>query len=324
MKYLVGLLLLLNGLYASAQTDTSYLPHGDNVIYHRHYILDYNERHEQANWVVYYLEASESNGTAPRSDIFRPDPMVSTGSAALGDYKGSGYDRGHLAPAGDMAFSWVAMSESFFMSNMSPQTPALNRGKWKSLESKVREWAGKKYGVYVITGPVFQNNQGSIGPNRVTVPGYYYKIIFNPSDTTVVSFLMPNRKLEKGIFEYAVSVDQVEAMTGIDFLWQLPDDIENKIESGVSLNKWTTETGRLTTSVRCKGIAASTGQRCKLRTKNANGYCHLHQSQVNNPVQPSIKSTYSSSGTRCRAITKAGTRCKRKATSNGYCWQHAR
>ena len=107
--------------------------------------LGYNEKYEQASWVAYVLTREEvESGMINRTDNFRVDTSISTGSANLADYRGSGYDRGHLAPAGDMKWNATAMSESFLMSNMSPQTPSFNRGIWRSLESRVRVWAIEK------------------------------------------------------------------------------------------------------------------------------------------------------------------------------------
>ena len=110
------------------------------------------------------------NKVAKRKDNFRLDPVIKTGSAILADYKGSGYDRGHLPPAGDMAWSKEAMSESFFLTNMSPQVPALNRGMWRILEEQIRTWALKEQELYIITGTIIRPNYKTIGPNKVTVP----------------------------------------------------------------------------------------------------------------------------------------------------------
>ncbi len=104
----------------------------DAIITHTAYSLNYSEDHEQAAWVAYKLTAEKVSGTCERTDDFRPDPMVMTGSAELSDYRGSGYDRGHLAPAGDMKWSPTAMSESFYMSNMSPQRPGSTEGSGRS------------------------------------------------------------------------------------------------------------------------------------------------------------------------------------------------
>src|SRR5699024_5936330 len=115
--------------------------HADSIITHVGYHLRYHETHEQAQWVAYELTASEADGPAGRTNDFREDPSISTGSATLSDYRYSGYDRGHLIPAGDGRWSQAAMSATFLLSNMSPQDPSFNRGDWRTLESKVREWA---------------------------------------------------------------------------------------------------------------------------------------------------------------------------------------
>ena len=125
------------------------------VIEHEYYVLSYSEKHEQAYWVSYLLDSSRLNGGIDRTNDFRIDPFIKTGSATLSDYKGSGYDRGHLVPAADMNFALDAMSETFYMSNMSPQVPSFNRGIWKKLESLVREWANYEGVLYIVTGPIF-------------------------------------------------------------------------------------------------------------------------------------------------------------------------
>ena len=130
-------------------TSQEYLPKPEGeIIRHKYYTLSYNEDHEQANWVHYRLNPTFLNGTTPRINSFKVDPNVSTKSAELSDYKGSGYDRGHLAPAGDMKYSKESMIESFFMSNMSPQNPSFNRGIWRKLEEAIRRW-GKKNEIYI-------------------------------------------------------------------------------------------------------------------------------------------------------------------------------
>ncbi|MCZ6703711.1 MAG: DNA/RNA non-specific endonuclease, partial [Ignavibacteria bacterium] len=136
------------------------------MVVHREYSLSYNETHEQAEWVAYVLTADEVRMKCERTNDFREDGSVSTGSAGLADYRGSGYDRGHLSPAADnKADCPVAMSESFYMSNMSPQKPGFNRGIWRKLESKVRDWAAKYGEIYVATGPVFWDIIEKIGAN---------------------------------------------------------------------------------------------------------------------------------------------------------------
>jgi endonuclease G len=178
------------------------------------------------------------NGTEERTEDFRPDSAVSTGSAELSDYKSSGYDRGHLCPAGDMKISHTAMSESFYLSNMSPQVPSFNRGIWETLESTVRNIVCHDSEIYVVTGPIFKNNKGFIGANRVTIPGYYYKVIYSPKNKKMIGFVLPNEKCEKEIKDFSVSVDDVEKLSGINFFPKLAPSLENTLESKFDISKW--------------------------------------------------------------------------------------
>ena len=164
-------LALLFFCSSSWAQDNKYLPIGDGfeVVQHSHYTLGYSEEHEQAEWVAYELLPSEIYGSVNRTDDFREDPKVSTGSAALLDYRGSGYDRGLLAPAADFSKNGLAMSESFYLSNMSPQHPSFNRGQWAALEKQVRRWVVDKGSLYVVTGAVLND---PIGSNQVSVPSY--------------------------------------------------------------------------------------------------------------------------------------------------------
>ena len=175
-----------------------------------------------------------------RTNDFRIDYKVKTGSASLSDYKGSGYDRGHLAPAGDMKWSSTAMSESFFMSNMSPQHPSFNRGIWKKLESTVRNWAVDNGMIYIVTGPILTGNYKTIGHNDVSVPDYYYKVILDYSEPEIkgIGFILSNQKSKSSLQSFAVTIDEVERKTGIDFYHALPDGIEEQIESTIDINKW--------------------------------------------------------------------------------------
>jgi len=192
-------------------------------------------------WVSYHLTKEDLQGTAGRTDDFRPDPDIPVGKRAeLSDYKGSGYDRGHMAPAGDMNRSKKVMSESFYLSNMCPQEPTLNRNKWRILEEKARDFTLAKGESWIITGPVFMDIDGDgnkdclgrIGTNRVWVPTHFYKIIVTKNgEIKAISFLMPNWFSEGKIKDYQVPIDSIEKITGLDFLNELPDDIENVIES---------------------------------------------------------------------------------------------
>lgn len=236
----IFLFLLLTSRSVNAQT-TDYLPVPSNdLVKHSYYTLSYNENYEQANWVYYLLTDSMIiNGGEERTNRFKVDKLVVTGSAKSSDYTKSGYDRGHLCPAADMGFNPVAMEESFLMSNISPQAPDFNRGIWKELETTVRNWALKDHKILIVTGPIFKNSMGTIGPDQVLVPGYFFKIIYEPSNPPrLIAFVLPNHKSDRPLTDFAVPTDSVEKLTGFDFFSQLPDDLENKLEGRVDFAGW--------------------------------------------------------------------------------------
>ena len=211
------------------------------IIRHIGYTLSYNEEYELANWVAYELTKEEVLGTEERGDDFREDKAVSTGSAKLKDYKSSGYDRGHLAPAADFKWSAEAMSDTFFLSNMAPQDPSFNRGVWGDLEAAVRTMAYDNGSIYVVTGPVLTDGPyKTIGDSKVAVPNYFYKVILDYTDPELkaIGFILPNEGSSASLSSFAVSVDEVEEMTGIDFFPALPDDQESELEKNFSTSKW--------------------------------------------------------------------------------------
>ncbi|MGY5354450.1 DNA/RNA non-specific endonuclease [Wenyingzhuangia sp. IMCC45467] len=210
-----------------------FLPTASNKIYHHtYYSLSYNEKHEQADWVYYLLTKEYVNGTAKRKDNFRADDLITTKSASLQDYKKSGYDRGHLCAAADMKINKTAMSETFFLSNMSPQLPGLNRGEWKKLEDKVRDWAIQEDSILVVTGPVFKDNIKQIGENQVTIPGYYYKVIYDlTKPQKMTAFILPHQAKPQSFMNYQTTVNEVEKITGIDFFSILEDEFEEQLEA---------------------------------------------------------------------------------------------
>jgi endonuclease G len=263
----------------------------DIIINHSGYSLLYNEPHEQASWVAYELTKEETNKLYDRTDKFVPDPYVKTKTANDDDYAGAGYDRGHLAPASDMGWSATAMAESFYYSNMSPQTASFNRGIWKKLEEQVRSWAIENEKVYVITGPVLKSGLPFFGANKVSIPKYFYKVILDYTKPGIkgIGFILPNTGSTMPLQSYAVSIDSVEKFTEIDFFPLLPDNQEEFIEKALCFDCWNWKTNnsennsnnyeeKLQTSVRCSGLTKAGGS-CKNKTLNASGYCYLHESQ---------------------------------------------
>lgn len=211
---------------------------GDVIIYHKGYSLSYKESHEQAEWVAYMLCKTRLNSVAKRSNRFIVDPKVKTGTAADSDYSKSGYDRGHLAPAADMGWSAITMNESFYYSNMSPQLPGFNRGIWKKLEEKLRNWAAIYDTLYIATGPILDKTFPTIGTNKVSIPEYYYKVIVDLKGKKGIGFIIPNKSSSLPLTKFAVSIDSVEAATSIDFFPKIENALENKIEQKICLPCW--------------------------------------------------------------------------------------
>ena len=228
---------------SSKASVAQWLPQTKNelqIIDHTAYTLGYFEEHEQAAWVYYVLSKEECVGDEERSSSFYQDKQISTGSAANSDYKKSGYDRGHLAPAGDMSYDSLVMKESFYYSNISPQVPAFNRGIWKKLETQVRNWGMMYESCIIITGPVLSDSLPTIGVNKVSVPNWYYKIVINPHHNPVqaIGFLMRNESSSAEFSEFVVTIDSIEVVSGIDFFADLPTSCEQMIESTVNGSYW--------------------------------------------------------------------------------------
>lgn len=319
------------------QPYTLVLPESNNScqrINHTAFSLCYNEAHEQAEWVAYMHTASRTQKEVERTDKFLKDPKVKSGSANHADYKNSGYDRGHLAPAGDMAYNNIAMRESFYYSNMSPQVPSFNRGIWKRLEEQIRKWAVIYDTIYIATGPVLRSGLPYIGPNKVSVPEFYYKAVLVYSHQCIQStaFLLRNESSTEELQQYAISIDSLELLTGIDFFSSLPDNVEKLTESQVFINDWKWDAAtdakikkpnnKQSISTQCNATAKSTGNRCRNQTMNVNGYCGVHQSQGTS-IREKPSYPASSRSVQCSGTTKKGNRCSRTTTNpSGRCYQH--
>lgn len=211
------------------------------IIRHEGYTVSYNYLWRQPNWVGYELTRQEALGTEKRNGRFMPDPLAERGTAINADYARSGYDKGHMAPAADMKWSAVAMKESFYFSNISPQHPELNRRKWKDLEEKAREWSLTDSAIVIICGPIMEPHPSrSIGRNHVAVPQRFFKVILSPYSRTprAIGFIFPNSRSTAPLHTYAVTVDSVERAAGMDFFSALPDELEDKIEAECKPAAW--------------------------------------------------------------------------------------
>lgn len=210
------------------------------IVYHSNYALSYNEKYEQAEWVFYELKDKKEMNSDFKRPYFISDPKVKTKSADYRNYKNSGYDRGHLCPAGDMKFSKEAFDETFYTSNISPQKNDFNAGVWNRLEQKTRYWSQKYDAIYVVTGGILTEDLKTIGSEKVAVPKYFYKILMDETngEYKMIAFLVPHENSKKPLYEFVVSVDEIEKMTGIDFFPALPDKIENDLEKRSDYKAW--------------------------------------------------------------------------------------
>ena len=204
--------------------------------------VSFNSRMHVPNWVAWELTADETAGEEPRAKSFYNDPAVE-GCPETYDYSYSGYDRGHMAPAGDMKWSKDAMRSSFSLANICPQVKSLNTGAWKRLEEKCRTWAQADSSIIIVCGPILNDPiREYIGDTRVAVPKRFFKVILSPRANPArgIGFIMPNDKVVGGMQATAVSIDEVERVTGHDFFASLPDSIENIVESQCDFHLWST------------------------------------------------------------------------------------
>ncbi|WP_350289992.1 DNA/RNA non-specific endonuclease [uncultured Croceitalea sp.] len=212
----------------------------NTVVFHDYYTLSYNEPFEQAEWVMYELKKSHLTYDDRKRPYFIEDPKVKSKSADWRNYKRSGYDRGHLCPAGDRRFSEYAYNETFYTSNITPQRKDFNAGVWNRLEQQVRQWC-KKYGdLYVITGGVLEDDLEEIGEEDVDVPNSFYKIVFRKENNEIraLAFLFPHRESRKPLTSFLVPIDDLEEKTGIDFFQNQKKELQEKFESDVSKKGW--------------------------------------------------------------------------------------
>ncbi len=231
---------------AEPQLLKDYLPTqamGDQLIPHEYFSISYCTKNKNAEWVAYELNSWRVNAEkAERRHNFKQDPVWDQ-TARDADYSHSGYDRGHLVPAEDMDFSEIAMDESFYLSNISPQVPGFNRGVWKKLEHRVRNWALEHQHIYVITGPVLRKrlpkNQ-TIGEG-VEVPRAFYKVILDYQGQEGIAFLLDNEASDRDLRDFACAIEVIEQQTGINFFPSLSEEESDLMEKRFDLAHWKIE-----------------------------------------------------------------------------------
>ncbi|MCM1310172.1 MAG: DNA/RNA non-specific endonuclease [Bacteroides sp.] len=214
--------------------------HGTEIDY-ENFSVDFNPELHIPNYVVWELTAGETTGNEPRGKFMRDYTI--DGCPTSEDYTNSGYDRGHMAPAADMKFHPKAMKECFYMTNICPQSKALNSGAWKKLEEKCRLWAQADSAIIIVCGPILKPEPTEfIGKAKVAVPQAFFKVICSPyaNPPRAIGFIMNNGKVAGGLQAAAVSVDSVETLTGYDFFAPMPDSIENAMEAECRFHFWST------------------------------------------------------------------------------------
>lgn len=227
----------------------------EDAIEHSAMFLAYSEDHEQAAWVMHMLVPEVISGKVGRTNDFRPDPKVSTGTAVEEDYflktleadgtysyDGFGFDRGHLAPSADFRWSEKALSESYYYSNMSPQRAEFNRGVWAELEDAMRAYLYRNpnQSLFIVTLPVLHETLPKIDRsiNGVSIPEHYIKVALDLEKGRGIAFYMPNQSIESTLSSYAISIDEAERLSGFDFFPRLEAAVIDPIEAAFSIEDW--------------------------------------------------------------------------------------
>ncbi len=218
---------------------------GKFIIY-RGFVVNYNCFRKIPNFTIHVINLEQISSrhrekAKRRGSFYVDDYNLKNCSSTNADYKGSGYDRGHMVPAGDFYWNELLKRETFVLTNIAPQSPNLNRGVWAYLENRIRDKVhNTSHDLYVITGTIFNHDINKfIGSNRIAIPGSYYKIIYDPVSNEMFGFVMNNNaESYDGMLEsYQVSVDKIEKLTNEDFFDKLPDVMEESLESSIILFK---------------------------------------------------------------------------------------
>lgn len=242
-------------LFANSSAQTSVAQNGEQLseviipteipqqlIKYDGFTVSFNPRHHIPNYVTWELTAAETEGDFPRANNFDSDADAD-GCPEPWDYSYSGYDRGHMAPAGDMKWSSTAMRQSFLLTNICPQAKSLNTGAWKRLEEKCRQRAQADSAIIIVCGPILTDSiREHIGDTRVSVPRRFFKAILSPYSNPpyAIGFIMPNSTVKGGMQAAAVTVDSIEAETKFDLFAALPDSLETILESQCRFTRFAT------------------------------------------------------------------------------------
>jgi len=211
----------------------------EQMVKHTMYTLSYNEGYELPSWVAWQLSPEQAKATGTFKEKFIEDPLVTTGSSTTKDYKDAGFIMGQLVPPEDMFTVPLAVEETFLTSNTVPQKPSFNKYVWKAMEKLIREWAKEGNTLYIAAGPVLADAPfGTFGPNKISIPTRYYKVVLDVNGERAVGFIIRSNVATGAPKSFAVTVDELEKITGIDFFPALSDDLESKVEGSNDFSKW--------------------------------------------------------------------------------------
>lgn len=204
----------------------------DQLVSHSYYKVCYADKHRQALWTFHKINSNYIKGSESRTNDYRFDPGVSNPVDST-DYKGSGFDRGHLVPAADMKLNFTSMSETFYMSNMSPQRASFNRAIWKQLEDGIRKQVLIHGEAFIVTAPVLKPGLPKLS-SGVSIPEKFFKIVYFPRANIMRAYLLENRSYKGQRYtEFQVTVDHVESLTKIDFFHNLEKSLQKSLESSL-------------------------------------------------------------------------------------------
>lgn len=214
----------------------------EQILRRKGFTVSYNQQTKNPNWVAWHLTKEHTRGSFQRhQEVFTEDESVRAPRATDNDYYNSRYDRGHMCPAGDNKWDKEAMSQSFLFTNICPQNHGLNKYEWNDLEIQCREWAREYGAIDIVCGPIYngKGQQKTIGRNKVWVPDAFFKVILcRKGKPKAIGFIYRNEGVKQLRQEAVHSVDEIEALTGIDFYPALDDQIESRIEAQANLNDW--------------------------------------------------------------------------------------
>ena len=216
----------------------------NETVRYKYMTVYFNKDYRVPNCVAYELTSTmtsmaDSREAENRANYqFERDRNVN-GCPDWWEYKESGYTRGHMAPAMDMRWNKTAMEQCFLMTNICPQLDEMNDGEWRHVEEAVHKWSRTADRLIIFTGPIFSDDMDRIGKHDdIVVPERFFKVVYSPNHNRAIAFVMENKYMPNSWTNYATTIDEVEQLTGYNFLSTLEDKVENVIESKENIKDW--------------------------------------------------------------------------------------